>query len=77
MRAKAKQITDRLLNDASKATEVYDRLALLVDSFGPRFSGSDALEAAIDWVVATAQADNAGYTVRTEPVSVPRWVQAL
>lgn len=74
MKAKAKLIADRLLNAPSRATEVYDRLAVLVDDFGPRFSGSDSLEAALDWIVATAQKD-VGYTVTTEPVMVPRWVR--
>lgn len=57
-------------------TWVYDHLAQLADDYGPRFSGSDALEAALDWVVETAQREGGNgtlYNVTTEPVMVPAW----
>ncbi|MFQ6603972.1 MAG: M28 family metallopeptidase [Fidelibacterota bacterium] len=52
----------------------FARLATLCDTFGHRLSGSQNLEAAIDWVVREMKKD--GFTaVRTEPVMVPHWVR--
>lgn len=67
---KAQTIIDAALaND-----EVFDRLAYLVDTFGPRFSGTQALEDAIDWVLAEMERDGLE-NVRGEQVMVPRWVR--
>ena len=52
----------------------YERLALLVDTFGHRFSGSASLEAAIDWILAEMKRDGLE-NVRGEPVMVPHWVR--
>lgn len=57
--------------NASDAT--YSQLAYLCDSFGPRFSGTPALESALDWVVSTMQAE--GFNVIQQPVMVPQWVR--
>jgi carboxypeptidase Q len=54
-------------------TLVFDRLAYLTDTFGPRLSGSQALEDALSWVRDTAIAD--GLLVREQPVNVTRWVR--
>lgn len=52
----------------------WDRLAELCDTFGGRFTGSRNLELAIEWAVERMRAD--GFPeVRTEPVTVPRWVR--
>ena len=58
-------------------TDVYDRIAQMADDYGPRFSGSDSLEAALDWMIATATAEGKtmGYTVKSEPAMVPRWIR--
>lgn len=73
----ADAISAYMLQSPERNSEVYTRLAQLVDDYGSRFSGSDSLEAALDWIVATAAAEgpNSGYTVSTEPVMVPRWVR--
>ncbi|MEE9162194.1 MAG: M28 family metallopeptidase [Candidatus Neomarinimicrobiota bacterium] len=52
----------------------YQRLAELVDTFGPRLSGSRNLENAIDWILAQMAADGLE-NVRGEPVMVPHWVR--
>ncbi|MCI0434830.1 MAG: M28 family metallopeptidase [Gemmatimonadetes bacterium] len=52
----------------------YDRLGELVDRFGHRFSGSESLERALDWILAEMQGDGLE-NVRGEPVMVPRWVR--
>jgi len=38
-----------LIDAAMENTRVYERLAYLGDTFGPRFSGTTALEDAIEW----------------------------
>ena len=52
----------------------YDRIAELADTFGPRFTGTPALEAAIDEVLALMRADGLE-GVRGQPVAVPVWVR--
>ena len=52
----------------------WQRLAELTDTFGPRLSGSEGLERAIDWAVAEMKKDGLE-NVRKEPVMVPKWVR--
>ena len=52
----------------------WSRLAYITDTFGPRFSGSAALEAALSWVVQTAR-DVDGLTVTEQRTQIPRWVR--
>jgi carboxypeptidase Q len=49
-------------------------MAELSDRFGHRLSGSDALEHALDWVLAEMRRDGLE-NVRGEPVMVPHWVR--
>ncbi len=77
----AQSITERYrdkvnqLIDASLATDsAWSRLAYITDTFGPRFSGSQNLEDAIDEIVRMMQKDGFD-TVYTEPVKVPHWVR--
>jgi carboxypeptidase Q len=65
---------DRLINGAMKDSAAYNRIAELVDTFGPRPVGSKSLESAIDWVVAQMKRDGLE-NVHTEPVMVPHWVR--
>ncbi|GAB5408981.1 MAG: M28 family metallopeptidase [Balneolaceae bacterium] len=52
----------------------FDRLTYMGDMFGPRFSGSENLENAIDWIVDEMKKD--GFDkVWTQPVKVPHWVR--
>jgi carboxypeptidase Q len=67
---------DRLLKAATADDFAWRRLAELTDSFGHRMSGSENLDRAIRWAVATMKADGLEH-VRTEPVMVPRWVRGL
>ncbi|RNC85406.1 MAG: peptidase M28 family protein [Balneola sp.] len=52
----------------------WERLTYLGDYYGPRLSGSQTLENAIDWVVEEMKKD--GFDrVWTQPVTVPHWVR--
>ena len=66
--------TDRLIRAATSDSAAYQRLVELTDRFGPRLSGSDNLEHAIDWILARMKEDGLA-NVRGEPVMVPRWVR--
>ena len=66
----ARQLVEAALADSS----AYARVAEIADTFGPRFSGTPALEAAIDHVLAQMGADGLE-NVRGQPVTVPAWVR--
>jgi carboxypeptidase Q len=73
-RAGADDVPDKLMAAATNSDFAYQRLARLCDTFGPRFSGTTNLEAAIDW--ALAQMKNDGLeNVHGEEVMVPHWVR--
>lgn len=64
----------KLIQTVNERSRAYERLVELCDTFGPRFSGSTNLEAAIDWVLAQLRAD--GFeNVRGQPVMVPVWIR--
>ncbi len=63
---------DRLIAAALEDSSAFERLALLVDTFGPRFSGTQNLEDALDWLLVQMRADSLE-NVRAEPVMIPRW----
>lgn len=65
---------ERLIQAALESPVTWERLGDLVDTFGPRFSGTEALEAALDWILAGMEADGLE-NVRGEPALVPRWVR--
>ncbi|MEM6335915.1 MAG: M28 family metallopeptidase [Bacteroidota bacterium] len=65
---------DRLIEAALADSAAWDRLAYLSDTFGPRFSGSQNLEDAIDWIEQQMREDGLE-NVRTEDVMVPHWVR--
>ncbi len=64
----------RIIAAALADSAAWHRLAELTDTFGPRFSGTQALEDALDWVLAEMKKDGLE-NVRGEPVMVPRWVR--
>ncbi len=66
----AARITAAALADSS----AYNRLTYLADTFGPRLSGTPALEDAIDWILGEMRADGLE-GVRGQPVMVPVWVR--
>ena len=64
----------RLIAESQRTDFAWQRLAEVTDLFGPRLSGSDALERAIDWAVATMKKDGLE-NVHKEPVMIPKWVR--
>ncbi|MFW5973017.1 MAG: M28 family metallopeptidase, partial [Bacteroidota bacterium] len=69
-RSAADQLIEAALADANG----WERLAYMVDTFGPRLSGSENLERSIDWALAELTAD--GFeNVRGDEVMVPHWVR--
>ena len=69
-----REVSDRLIEAALSDSSAFERLAYLTDTFGSRFSGTQALEDAIDWILSGMQADGLE-AVAGEPVMVPRWVR--
>jgi carboxypeptidase Q len=67
-------IADSLIAAATGDSAAYVRLGRLVDTFGPRLSGSASLEAAIDWILIEMKRDRLE-NVRGEQVMVPHWVR--
>jgi carboxypeptidase Q len=72
--AQYRPAADRLIQAALADSAAYGRLGELVDRFGHRFSGSESLERAIDWIITEMKEDGL-QNVRGEPVMVPRWVR--
>ena len=64
----------RILEAATTDHAAFERLAELLDGFGPRFSGTVQLEQAIDWILEEMRGDGLE-NVRGETVMVPRWVR--
>lgn len=64
----------RLIDEATRDTFAWRRLADLTDSVGHRLSGSPQLERAIGWAVDEMKRDGLE-NVHTEPVMVPKWVR--
>ena len=65
---------ERIIEASLKNEEAFDRLAELCDTFGPRFTGSQNLEDAIDWIMEKMEEDGLA-NVHGEKVKVPRWVR--
>ena len=70
----AKEAATKITAHAKGKTRAWDRLALMVDRYGHRLSGSKALEQSIDWAVETMAADGLD-NARREKVMVPHWVR--
>ena len=64
----------RILAEARSSHAAWERTALWTDTFGPRLSGSEALEQAIDWALEELKRDGFA-NVRGEPAMVPHWVR--
>lgn len=67
-------VAGRIIAAATADSSAWNKLAELTDGFGNRISGSDALERAIDWIIARMKAEGL-QNVRGEPVMVPKWVR--
>lgn len=72
--AQYRATTDRIVAAALADSAAWNRIAELTERFGHRFSGSEGLEQAIDWVIERMRADGLD-NVRGEPVMVPRWIR--
>jgi carboxypeptidase Q len=72
--ARYRDVADRIIDSALADSAAYARLTELVDRFGPRLSGSDNLERALDWILEEMRRDGLE-GVREEPVLVPVWVR--
>jgi carboxypeptidase Q len=69
-----RETASRLIAAATADSAAFARLTLLTDAFGNRFSGSESLERAIDWILEEMRNDSLE-NVRGEPVMVPHWVR--
>jgi carboxypeptidase Q len=65
---------DSLIRAATGDSAAYRRLGRMVDTFGHRISGSQSLEATIDWILDMMKADGLE-NVHSQPVMVPHWVR--
>lgn len=70
-------IVKRIINETMQGSfkgNTWQDLAIFVDKFGPRFTGTQVLEDAIDYVLN----ESISYgleNVHGEPVTVPHWVR--
>ncbi|NOZ74294.1 MAG: peptidase M28 family protein, partial [FCB group bacterium] len=67
-------VAEKIIQTALADTAAFERLAYLVDTFGPRLSGSENLERAIDWSLEALKKTGLE-NVHSEPVMVPHWVR--
>ena len=68
-----RQSASRIIAAATANDSAWQRLALMTDTFGPRLSGSPALEATLRWAADEMKKDFD--EVRLDPVMVPQWVR--
>lgn len=69
-----REAAERIIQAALADSAAYDRTAFMGDTFGHRFSGSQSLEDAIDWILDEMRSDGLE-SVRGQPVMVPVWVR--
>lgn len=67
------QVAEKLVGPALTEGHAWARLTELTDGIGPRLSGSEGAEAAVQWAQRSFKAD--GVKVWLEPVKVPHWVR--
>ncbi len=72
--ARYRPVAERIIASATRDSAAWQRLALMVDTYGHRLSGSPSLEQAIDWMLGQMKQDGLE-RVRGEPVMVPHWVR--
>lgn len=68
------QAAEKITLIANGHPVAWDRLATMTDTFGPRLSGSRALEQAIDWMMDLMRKDGLE-NVRREKVMVTHWMR--
>jgi carboxypeptidase Q len=69
-----RDVANRIIDAATGDHDAYERLTELVDRFGPRITGSVALERAIDWMLVEMEADGLE-DPHGDSVLVPNWVR--
>jgi carboxypeptidase Q len=69
-----REVAQQLIDAALADSAAYERLTELTDRFGHRFSGSENLERALDWILKGMEEDGLE-NVRGEAVPVPHWVR--
>ena len=71
---KHKKNADLIINRAIADSQGYDRLGEMLDTFGPRLSGSTNLEKTLEWIINEMNKDGLS-NVHGEDVMVPKWVR--
>jgi carboxypeptidase Q len=69
-----KEIAKKIIEHVRKDSTRWDRLAYFCDTFGPRLSGSQNLESALEWIQFQMLEDGLD-NVKSEEVMVPHWVR--
>ncbi len=72
--AKYSGIVRMIIDEAMKDSSAWERLAYMCDTFGPRLSGSDNLEKALNWITEQMKSDGLDNIQRDE-VMVPVWIR--
>ena len=70
-----RQAASRIIAAATADDAAWQRLALMTDTFGPRLSGSAALDATLRWAADEMKKDFD--EVRLDPVMVPHWLRGV
>ncbi|MFQ5430699.1 MAG: M20/M25/M40 family metallo-hydrolase [Phycisphaerae bacterium] len=68
------EVARKIIDATLAGNDAYAKLERLCDDIGHRVSGSESLEQAVAWAVATMKADGQE-NVHAEKVMVPRWVR--
>ena len=63
-----------IIDKAMSDSQGYDRLGEMLDTFGPRFSGSTNLEKSLEWIIDEMKKDGLD-NVHGEEVMVPKWIR--
>jgi len=71
---KHKKNADLIINRSMADSQGYDRLGEMLDTFGPRLSGSTNLEKTLEWIKDEMAKDGLE-NVHGEDVMVPKWVR--
>lgn len=71
---KYQPVAEKIFEAIHKDTSAWERLAYLCDTFGPRLSGSQNLENALDWIEKSMVNDGLN-NVQRQKVMVPHWVR--
>ena len=71
---KHKKNADLIINRSMADSQGYDRLGEMLDTFGPRLSGSTNLEQTLEWIKDEMARDGLD-NVHGEDVMVPKWVR--